>query len=51
MVSVLPAICVKWAMGSSVIGRPGDNELKPVFPQQDLDPEVYEDHDFDDFLL
>ena len=51
MVSVPPAFCVKWAMRSSVIGRRDGNESKSVFPQQDLDPEVYEDHDFDDFLL
>ena len=43
-------ICVSPKAGTELKCLHG-NELKLVFPQPDLDPEVYEGFDFDNFLL
>lgn len=43
-------VCVSPKAGAELVLRTGD-ELKLVHPQEGLDPEVFEDLDFDHFLL
>jgi 7-carboxy-7-deazaguanine synthase len=45
--TLLPSAGIDWICVSPKVGT----ELKLVFPQENLDPEVYEGSDSDDFLL